>query len=53
MSRLKKRWGHDKYYYPRKQLIERLKEELGWSEARIRNQIEKERKFLIKYSLYY
>lgn len=53
MGRLKKKWGHDKYYHPRQILINRLKAELGWSEWEIRKQIEKERAFLIKYGQYY
>lgn len=42
-----KKWGWLYQYNPRQILIDRLILELGWTETQVREQIYKERKFLI------
>ena len=51
--RVRKRWGHYYSYTPRQILINRLCAELGWSEKAIREQIQKERTFLIENHKYF
>jgi len=53
IKREKKKWGHYYHYEPRVTLIQRLCSELGWSEEQVREQIRKERRFLIQNKQYF
>lgn len=48
MRRFKNRWGHINYYSPRKIMIERWMSELNLTEDEIREQLSKERRYLVK-----
>ena len=53
IKRRKKKWGHWYQYEPRAILVQRLCAELGWSEEQVREQIRKEREFLLENKQYY
>lgn len=46
-------WGRNYQYNPRPHLVRRLSQELGLTEEQVREQIQKERKFLLQYRGYY
>lgn len=48
MTRATKKFGHPYVYRPRGNLIKRLVTRLGWSYDAVINQIQKERKDLLK-----
>lgn len=53
MVRKKWKWGWNYTYVPRKMLIERLARQLKLTEDDVRNQLAKERQWLLKHSQYY
>lgn len=53
MGRYKKRFGRYYVYHPRQVLINRLCRELNMSEKEVRQQIRKERRFIIKNERYF
>ncbi len=52
IRRVRKKWGHPYNYNPRQILINRLCNELNWTEEQVKRQIAEERKFLTKYRQY-
>lgn len=53
IKRIKKSWGRAYYYTPQSRLVQRLAKELGKSSEEIKEQIAKERAFLLQYKRYY
>lgn len=53
IKRVKKRFGRPYYYIPQARLVRRLAQQLQKSEEEIREQIAREREFLIEYKRYY
>jgi hypothetical protein len=53
IKRVKKRFGRFYFYTPQDRLVKRLSQELGMSEDKVREQIERERVYLIQYRKYY
>jgi len=53
MLRVRKKWGHPYYYIPRHQLLVRLSSELGMTQQQVIEQVQEERKFLLKYHQYF
>lgn len=53
IRRKKKKWGHPYYYRPKDILIQRLADDLKWTKAMVREQLEQEREFLLKHSDYF
>jgi hypothetical protein len=51
--RTKNRWGHPVRYAPRRQLVQRLAEELQLTEEATRKQLYDERKFLLENFQYF
>ena len=47
--KIKKKFGHRHYYFPRWIIIERWCRELNWTSDQVIDQFYKERKFLVKY----
>ena len=53
MLRINKQWGHSYTYEPRVTLLKRLSAETGMTLTQVRNQLIKERLFLIKHKKYF
>lgn len=53
IRRKKWRWGRNYFYNPRIDLLERLAYQLGWTEEQVREQLMREREFLLKYPQYF
>ena len=53
LKRQKKRFGHSYRYIPRMQLVKRLMSQFGMTEDAVRDQLAKEREFILKYPNYY
>lgn len=51
--RQKKRWGHPYEYKPRRDLLARLSEELKMTEEQVKDQIDKEREWLLEHRRYF
>jgi hypothetical protein len=49
----KKQFGHPYFYTPSHRLVKRLMTETGMSNRQVREQLIKERAFLLKYPQYY
>lgn len=49
----KKRWGHPYRYNPRQILLSRLSQETGMSEEQVREQLIKEREWLLTHKQYF
>lgn len=48
MRKHKKRWGNQYNYQPRRQIIQRWMKELNWTEKEVKEQLKKERAYLLK-----
>lgn len=53
LLRKRKRFGHPYHYNPRKRLLERLSHQSGLSIEEVKEQLRKERAFILKYPNYY
>lgn len=53
ISRKKKSWGHNYHYNPQNRLVMRLAKQLNKTPEQIREQLQKEREFILKYGRYY
>lgn len=48
-----KQWGHFHRYEPKPELLQRLSQELGWTEQEVLQQIREERAWLLKHYQYF
>lgn len=53
MKRKKWKWGLNYTYIPKQPLVKRLARQLNMTEEEVRNQIAKERAYILQYSQYY
>lgn len=53
MRRKKWKWGRNYTYIPRQTLVKRLARQLNMTEEEVKNQIAKERTYILQHSRYY
>ncbi len=53
IKRVWKRWGHAYEYRPRRDLVTRLSHQTGLNQTQVREQLERERQFILRHREYY